>query len=211
MENHTIFSSYNEKFIGEGLTFDDVLLVPAYSEILPRETDISTYLTREIKINIPIVSAAMDTVTESKLAIAMAREGGIGFLHKNMSIAEQAAKVRKVKRSESGLITDPITLSPNALIGEAQLIMSENKIGGIPIVDENNHLVGILTNRDLRFRQDKLLKVSDLMTTKNLILAPEGTTLKQAEGILHENKIEKYLIILCLKPAGLLLFSLTKK
>ena len=166
MENHTIFSSYNEKFIGEGLTFDDVLLVPAYSEILPRETDISTYLTREIKINIPIVSAAMDTVTESKLAIAMAREGGIGFLHKNMSIAEQAAKVRKVKRSESGLITDPITLSPNALIGEAQLIMSENKIGGIPIVDENNHLVGILTNRDLRFRQDKLLKVSDLHEKK---------------------------------------------
>ncbi|MBK6340918.1 MAG: IMP dehydrogenase [Bacteroidetes bacterium] len=195
MENHTIFSSYNEKFIGEGLTFDDVLLVPAYSEILPRETDISTYLTREIKINIPIVSAAMDTVTESKLAIAMAREGGIGFLHKNMSIAEQAAKVRKVKRSESGLITDPITLSPNALIGEAQLIMSENKIGGIPIVDENNHLVGILTNRDLRFRQDKLLKVSDLMTTKNLILAPEGTTLKQAEGILHENKIEKLPVV----------------
>ena len=195
MENHTIFSSYNEKFIGEGLTFDDVLLVPAYSEILPRETDISTYLTREIKINIPIVSAAMDTVTESKLAIAMAREGGIGFLHKNMSIAEQAAKVRKVKRSESGLITGPITLSPNALIGEAQLIMSENKIGGIPIVDENNHLVGILTNRDLRFRQDKLLKVSDLMTTKNLILAPEGTTLKQAEGILHENKIEKLPVV----------------
>ncbi|MBK7504218.1 MAG: IMP dehydrogenase [Bacteroidetes bacterium] len=195
MENHTIFSSYNEKFIGEGLTFDDVLLVPAYSEILPRETDISTFLTREIKINIPIVSAAMDTVTESKLAIAMAREGGIGFLHKNMSIAEQAAKVRKVKRSESGLITDPITLSPNALIGEAQLIMSENKIGGIPIVDENNHLVGILTNRDLRFRQDKLLKVSDLMTTKNLILAPEGTTLKQAEGILHENKIEKLPVV----------------
>ena len=195
MENHTIFSSYNEKFIGEGLTFDDVLLVPAYSEILPRETDISTYLTREIKINIPIVSAAMDTVTESRLAIAMAREGGIGFLHKNMSIAEQAAKVRKVKRSESGLITDPITLSPNALIGEAQLIMSENKIGGIPIVDENNHLVGILTNRDLRFRQDKLLKVSDLMTTKNLILAPEGTTLKQAEGILHENKIEKLPVV----------------
>ena len=195
MENHTIFSSYNEKFIGEGLTFDDVLLVPAYSEILPRETDISTYLTREIKINIPIVSAAMDTVTESKLAIAMAREGCIGFLHKNMSIAEQAAKVRKVKRSESGLITDPITLSPNALIGEAQLIMSENKIGGIPIVDENNHLVGILTNRDLRFRQDKLLKVSDLMTTKNLILAPEGTTLKQAEGILHENKIEKLPVV----------------
>ena len=195
MENHTIFSSYNEKFIGEGLTFDDVLLVPAYSEILPRETDISTYLTREIKINIPIVSAAMDTVTESKLAIAMAREGGIGFLHKNMSIAEQAAKVRKVKRSESGLITDPITLSPNALIGEAQLIMSENKIGGIPIVDENNHLVGILTNRDLRFRQDKLLKVSDLMTTKNLILAPEGTTLKQAESILHEHKIEKLPVV----------------
>ncbi len=195
MENHTIFSSYNEKFIGEGLTFDDVLLVPAYSEILPRETDISTFLTREIKINIPIVSAAMDTVTESRLAIAMAREGGIGFLHKNMSIAEQAAKVRKVKRSESGLITDPITLSPNALIGEAQLIMSENKIGGIPIVDENNHLVGILTNRDLRFRQDKLLKVSDLMTTKNLILAPEGTTLKQAEGILHENKIEKLPVV----------------
>jgi IMP dehydrogenase len=195
MENHTIFSSYNEKFIGEGLTFDDVLLVPAFSEILPRETDISTFLTREIKINIPIVSAAMDTVTESKLAIAMAREGGIGFLHKNMSIAEQAAKVRKVKRSESGLITDPITLRPDALIGEAQLIMSENKIGGIPIVDESNHLVGILTNRDLRFRQDKLLKVSDLMTTKNLILAPEGTTLKQAEGILHENKIEKLPVV----------------
>lgn len=195
MENHSIFSSLNGKFIGEGLTFDDVLLVPAYSDILPRETDISTFLTREIKINIPIVSAAMDTVTESKLAIAMAREGGIGFLHKNMTIAEQAAKVRKVKRSESGLITDPITLSPNALVGEAQLIMTENKIGGIPIVDENNHLVGILTNRDLRFRQDKLLKVSDLMTTKNLILAPEGTTLKQAESILHEHKIEKLPVV----------------
>lgn len=195
MENQSIFSAFNGKFIGEGLTFDDVLLVPAYSEILPRETDISSFLTREIKINIPIVSAAMDTVTESKLAIAMAREGGIGFLHKNMTILEQAGKVRKVKRSESGLITDPITLHPDALVGEAQKIMIENKIGGIPIVDNNEKLVGILTNRDLRFRQDKLLKVSDLMTKLNLIVAPEGTTLKQAESILHEHKIEKLPVV----------------
>lgn len=194
MENNTTLRT-QQKFTGEGLTFDDVLLLPAYSEVLPRDTDISTLLTRDIKINIPIVTAAMDTVTESQLAIAMAREGGMGILHKNMTIAQQAAEVRKVKRSESGLIIDPITLHPEAYIGEALKIMSENKIGGIPIVGEGNQLIGILTNRDLRFKQDKSLKVSDLMTKTNLVTAPEGTSLKDAENILHEFKIEKLPVI----------------
>ncbi len=180
-----------KKFAGEGLTYDDVLLLPAFSQILPRDTSIKTQLTREITINIPIVSAAMDTVTDSKLAIALAREGGVGILHKNMSIEKQAFQVRKVKRSESGMIIDPITLEVNATVGQALKIMAENKIGGIPIVDKVDNLVGILTNRDLRFCEDFNAKVSELMTSENLVTAPEGTDLKQAERILHTHKIEK--------------------
>jgi len=168
----------NQKFAGEALTYDDVLLLPAFSQVLPRDTNIQTQLTREIRINIPIVSAAMDTVTETKLAIALAREGGVGILHKNMTIEQQAFKVRKVKRSESGMIIDPITLGPEASIGEALRIMSENKIGGIPIVDKHNNLAGILTNRDLRFCEDYNIKVTELMTSEGLITAPEGTDLK---------------------------------
>ncbi len=179
------------KFYGEGLTFDDVLLVPAYSEVLPREVNISTQLTKDIKLNIPIVSAAMDTVTEYNLAIALAREGGIGMLHKNMSIEQQAEQVRRVKRSESGLILDPITLKPDATIGEAIKLMKDNKIGGIPIVDGDQKIVGILTNRDLRFEKNYRKKVAEVMTTANLITAPQGTTLQKAERILQQYKIEK--------------------
>lgn len=183
------------KFYGEGLTFDDVLLVPAYSEVLPREVNISTNLTRTIRINTPIVSAAMDTVTEATLAIALAREGGIGILHKNMTIEQQADQVRKVKRSESGLILDPITLRADNTIGDAMNVMRENKIGGIPIVDEEKRLVGMLTNRDLRFEKDRSKSVSEVMTHLPLVTAPKGTTLSQAEDILQQNKIEKLPIV----------------
>ena len=183
------------KFFGEGLTFDDVLLVPAYSQVLPREVDIRTWLTKEIQLNIPMLSAAMDTVTEANLAIALAREGGLGFLHKNMSIEKQVEQVRKVKRSESGLILDPITLHEEATIGDAQRLMKENRIGGIPIVDKNKKLVGILTNRDLRFETDNKRVVSEVMTRENLITAPEGTTLKKAEKILQQHKIEKLPVV----------------
>src|ERR1035438_5337238 len=179
------------KFFGEGLTFDDVLLLPAFSQVLPREVVIKTKLTKEITLNIPMLSAAMDTVTEAALAMAIAREGGIGILHKNMSIESQAEQVRKVKRSESGLIIDPITLHAEATIGDALRLMKENKIGGIPIVDNNQKLVGILTNRDLRFEDDRRKKVKDVMTKENLITAPEGTDLKKAEKILKGYKIEK--------------------
>src|SRR5688500_13542471 len=165
--------SLSRKFFGEGLTFDDVLLVPAFSQVLPRETDIRTKLTRDITLNIPMVSSAMDTVTEANLAIALAREGGIGILHKNMSIEKQVEQVRKVKRSESGLIIDPVTLHQDATIGDALRLMKENKIGGIPIVDNNKKLVGILTNRDLRFETENAKKVSSVMTKENLITAPE--------------------------------------
>lgn len=194
MELHSHLNPH-QKFAGEGLTFDDVLLLPAYSNILPRETDLRTFVTRNISINIPILSAAMDTVTEANLAIALAREGGIGVLHKNMSIDKQAAEVRKVKRSESGLITDPITLKPTSRVADAFAMMSENKIGGIPITDEQGILVGILTNRDLRFCKDRNMLIQDLMTKDRLITAPEGTTLKQAEEILHEYRIEKLPIV----------------
>ncbi len=183
------------KFYGEGLTFDDVLLVPAYSEVLPREVSTVTQLTKEIKLNIPMVSAAMDTVTEANLAIALAREGGIGMLHKNMSIERQAEQVRKVKRSESGLIVDPITLSPDATVAEALRLMRENRIGGIPIVDANNLLVGILTNRDLRFEKNTKKKVKEVMTKDNLVTAPVGTSMLKAEGILEHYKIEKLPIV----------------
>jgi IMP dehydrogenase len=186
---------YTEKFYGEGLTYDDVLVLPAYSQILPREVNTSTQLTRNIRINIPILSAAMDTVTESRLAIALAQEGGIGILHKNMSIDQQADKVRKVKRSESGMILDPITLSVNATLKEALKLMQENKIGGIPIINDDHKLVGILTNRDLRFEKNVNKKVSEVMTKENLITAPEGTDLKKAESILQKYKIEKLPVV----------------
>ncbi|MGB5205784.1 IMP dehydrogenase [Eudoraea sp.] len=183
------------KILGEGLTYDDVLLVPAYSEILPREVSIQTKFTRNITINIPIVSAAMDTVTESQMAIAMAREGGIGVLHKNMSIEQQAIKVRKVKRAESGMILDPVTLHLDALVGDAKANMREHSIGGIPIVDENQKLIGIVTNRDLRFEKDNSRPISEVMTKSNLITVAEGTSLEQAEGILQTNKIEKLPVV----------------
>jgi IMP dehydrogenase len=184
-----------QKFYGEGFTFDDVLLMPAFSQVLPRETDISTQLTKNIRLNIPMLSAAMDTVTEAGLAIALAREGGLGILHKNMSIDDQAAQVRKVKRSESGLIIDPIVLLEDATIGQALQLMKENKIGGIPVVDKNKKLVGILTNRDLRFETNAKRKVSEVMTSQNLITAPEGTDLKKAKTILSKHKIEKLPVI----------------
>ncbi|GAC1420902.1 MAG: IMP dehydrogenase [Flavisolibacter sp.] len=179
----------------EGLTFDDVLLLPAYSEILPRDVNIKTRLTKEISLNVPMLSAAMDTVTEASLAIALAREGGLGILHKNMTIEKQADQVRKVKRSESGMIIDPITLTISATIGDALRLMRDNKIGGIPIVDVKGNLAGILTNRDLRFEVDMRRKVSEVMTKENLITAPEGTDLKGAEIILRNYKIEKLPVV----------------
>ncbi len=188
-------STNNTRIFGKGLTFDDVLLMPAYAEILPSEVSINAQLTKHIKLNVPILSSAMDTVTEASLAIALAREGGIGILHKNMSIERQAEQVRKVKRSESGMIVDPITLEVNATIGDALNLMKENKIGGIPIVDKNNKLVGILTNRDLRFETDRKRKVSEVMTKENLIIAPEGTDLRKAEKILRQYKIEKLPVV----------------
>ncbi|MFL5773138.1 MAG: IMP dehydrogenase, partial [Flavisolibacter sp.] len=179
----------------EGLTFDDVLLVPAFSEIIPRDVDIKTKLTKDITLNVPLLSAAMDTVTEASLAIALAREGGIGILHKNMTIEKQADQVRKVKRSESGMIIDPITLTVTATIGDALRLMRDNKIGGIPIVDGDGKLAGILTNRDLRFEEDMHRKVSEVMTKENLIIAPEGTDLKGAERILRQTKVEKLPVV----------------
>ncbi|MFM1961820.1 MAG: dehydrogenase [Bacteroidota bacterium] len=183
------------KFFGEGLTFDDVLLVPAYSDVLPREVNISTQLTKQITLNIPLLSAAMDTVTEATLAIALAREGGIGILHKNMSVEQQAEQVRRVKRSESGMIIDPVTLHEDAVIADALRLMKENRIGGIPIINHARKLVGILTNRDLRFETDKTRKVSEVMTKENLVTAPEGTDLKKAEKILQNYKIEKLPVV----------------
>ena len=186
---------FTNKIIGESLTFDDVLVVPAYSEILPREVTTTTKLTRELSINIPIVSAAMDTVTESGLAIVLAQVGGIGILHKNMSIEKQALEVRRVKRSESGMIVDPITLNPDDTIGTALEIMKENKIGGIPVVTKGKKLVGILTNRDLRFEHDRGRLVKDVMTSENIVTAPEGTSLQEAEEILKQHRIEKLPVV----------------
>lgn len=183
------------KFLYEALTYDDVLLLPAYSEVLPRDTKTETQLTRNIRLNIPLLSAAMDTVTEFETAIAMAQEGGIGIIHKNMSIDAQAEQVRKVKRSESGMIIDPITLLQTATLGDAHKIMREFKIGGIPVIDEKNVLVGILTNRDLRFQRDMSRSVIDIMTKENLITAREGLTLDEAESILQQFKIEKLPIV----------------
>jgi len=181
--------------ITEALTFDDVLLIPAYSEVLPREVSIKTQLTRDITINTPLVSAAMDTVTEYRLAIAMAREGGIGIIHKNMTIEAQAEQVRKVKRSESGMIIDPVTLTPEATLSDAHSMMRTHSIGGIPVVDGSKRLVGILTNRDLRFETDGTQLVKNVMTKENLITAPEGTNLEQAQDILQQHKIEKLPVV----------------
>lgn len=185
----------NKKIDFEGLTFDDILLVPAKSSVLPRETDITAFLTREIKLNVPFLSAAMDTVTESQMAIAMAAQGGIGIIHKNMSIERQADEVDKVKRSESGMIHKPITVSPDKSVYEAEELMSKYHISGIPVVDETGKLIGILTNRDLRFEPNRKLPVSQLMTKENLITAPIGTTLEEAQKILHRHRIEKLPVV----------------
>jgi IMP dehydrogenase len=187
--------SLPNKIISQGLTYDDVLLVPAYSETLPREVSIASKFSRNIKLNVPIVSAAMDTVTESQMAIAMAREGGIGVLHKNMSIEDQADKVRKVKRSESGMIIDPVTLPTTALVADAKKIMKEYRIGGIPIVDDNGILIGIVTNRDLRFEKNEGRPIMEVMTSENLVTASEGISMSQAEEVLQAHKIEKLPVI----------------
>jgi len=188
-------TAHDFKIIGEGLTYDDVLLIPAYSDILPREVSIRSRFTKNIPINVPIVSAAMDTVTESKMAIAIAREGGIGVLHKNMSIEAQALKVRKVKRAESGMIIDPITLPITATVNDAKRNMREHSIGGIPIIDNKGKLLGIVTNRDLRFEKDSDRAISEVMTSKNLVTVSEGTSLEEAEEILQQYKIEKLPVV----------------
>ena len=187
--------SLPNKIISLGLTYDDVLLAPAYSETLPREVSIASKFSRNIKLNVPIVSAAMDTVTESQMAISMAREGGIGVLHKNMSIKDQADKVRKVKRSESGMIIDPVTLPTTALVADAKKIMQEYRIGGIPIVDDNGVLIGIVTNRDLRFEKNEGRPIMEVMTSENLVTASEGISMVQAEEVLQAHKIEKLPVI----------------
>jgi len=183
------------KIAYQGLTFDDVLVLPRYSEVLPRDTNTRTRLTKKLSINIPIISAAMDTVTEAELAIAIAREGGIGIVHKNMSIAEQAAEIKKVKRSESGMIKDPITLSKDNTLADALQVMKENRIGGIPITDSHNILIGIITNRDLRFQRDLQTAIAEVMTKENLVTTAKGTDLKEAEQILQKYKIEKLPVV----------------
>lgn len=187
--------AHNTKIIGEGLTYDDVLLIPNYSEVLPREVSLKSKFSRNIELNVPIVSAAMDTVTESAMAIAMAREGGIGVLHKNMTIEKQATEVRKVKRAESGMIIDPVTLPLTATVGDAKTVMREYSIGGIPIVDDKGILRGIVTNRDLRFERNNDRAITEVMTFENLVTAGEGTTLTTAETILQDNKIEKLPVV----------------
>lgn len=184
-----------DKFIGEGLTYDDVLLVPSYSEVLPRDVNITSRFSRNIYLNSPIVSAAMDTVSESSMAIAIAREGGIAVIHKNMSVELQAKEVRSVKRAESGMILDPVTLKQNATVKDAKLMMKEFRIGGIPVIDDNNTLVGIVTNRDLRFINDSKLTLNEVMTKDDLIVTQENTTLAQAEKILQKHKIEKLPVV----------------
>lgn len=187
--------SSSGKVIGEFLTYDDVLLVPAYSEVLPRNVDISTKFTRNIELKTPIVSAAMDTVTESAMAIAIAQDGGIGVLHKNMTIEQQAMEVRKVKRAESGMILDPVTLKPDATVNDAKNMMAEYKIGGIPVVDSNRKLIGIITNRDLRFERNEGRSIADIMTKDGLITTTENTSMEEAEDILQRHKIEKLPVI----------------
>ena len=197
----------SNKILEQGLTYDDVLLVPSFSEILPREVSIVSKFSRNIKINVPISSAAMDTVTESRMAIAIAREGGIGVLHKNMTIDQQAEKVRKVKRSESGMILDPVTLSLTSLVSDAKLSMKKYSIGGIPIVNDIGELKGIVTNRDLRFERNNNRSITEVMTFKNLVTVKEGTSLDDAEEILQKHKIEKLPVVdLKNKLVGLITF-----
>ena len=188
-------SFLTEKILFEGLTFDDVLLVPGYSEVLPRNVSLSTMFSRNIRLNVPIVSAAMDTVTESIMAIAIAREGGIGVIHKNMSIEDQAKQVKTVKRAENGMIYDPVTISATATVEHAQCLMAENKIGGIPVVDEQHRLVGIVTNRDLRFEEEVNRPIMEVMTKERIITATPGTTLESAADILQQHKIEKLPVV----------------
>ncbi|MEA3445985.1 MAG: IMP dehydrogenase [Bacteroidota bacterium] len=188
-------SFFEDRIIGEGLTFDDVLLVPAYSEVLPRDVDLKTKFSRNISLNIPIVSAAMDTVTESSLAIAIAREGGIGVIHKNMSVEDQATQVKRVKRAENGMIYDPITISKEETVGDALKIMNENKIGGIPVVDNTSTLIGIVTNRDLRFERNFQRKIKEVMTSKNIVTTSQYTNLEKASEMLQKYKIEKLPVV----------------
>lgn len=188
-------TNQNPKILGLGLTYDDVLLVPAYSQVLPHQVNIQTRFSKNIPLNLPIISAAMDTVTESALAIEMARLGGIGVLHKNMSIEKQADEVKKVKRSESGMIKDPITITKEGKVADAKSLMSEHGIGGIPVIDATDKLIGIVTNRDLRFEKDNSRKVEEVMTASNLVTVPVGTSLKQAETILQDHKIEKLPVV----------------
>ncbi|MBO0790993.1 MAG: IMP dehydrogenase, partial [Ktedonobacteraceae bacterium] len=190
----SLSDGYDEKFAREGLTFDDVLIIPAASSVLPRDVSTRTQLTRSITLNIPVLSSAMDTVTEARLAIALAREGGLGVIHRNLSIEDQAQEVDKVKRSESGMITDPITLAPDALLGEAHVVMRRFHISGIPVA-EHGKLVGILTNRDIRFESNLERPVSELMTSENLVTVPVGTTLEQAREILSRYKVEKLPVV----------------
>ena len=201
-------SSISKKIISESLTYDDVLLVPDYSEIAPHEAKINSMFSRNISLNIPIVSAAMDTVTESRMAISMAQEGGIGVIHKNMSIKKQAEKIRRVKRAESGMIIDPVTLPLSSTVEDAKKSMKENRIGGIPIIDSEGYLIGIVTNRDLRFEKRNDRKITEIMTKENLITVGQGTSLKEAEIILQENKIEKLPVVTkSNKLVGLITFS----
>jgi len=193
--NGALESVLSQKIKAEGLTYDDVLLVPARSSVMPRETDTSTKLTPRIELNLPILSAAMDTVTEADLAISMARQGGVGVLHKNMSIEDQAAEVRRVKRSENGMILDPITISPHDSVGDAREMMSKFSIGGIPVVDESEKLVGIVTNRDVRFELDGDTPIHEMMTSENLVTVPVGTTLDEAVEVLQEHKVEKLPVV----------------
>ena len=183
-------TDFTHKFAKEGITFDDVLLIPAASSVVPRDVDVSTHLTRKIRLNIPLMSAAMDTVTESRMAISIAREGGIGIIHKNMSIEAQAGEVDRVKRSENGVITNPFFLSPDKTLADADELMAKYRISGVPIC-ENNRLIGIITNRDLKFEDDMTKRIGDVMTKENLITAPVGTTLEEAKTILRRHKIEK--------------------
>ena len=187
--------TYANSEIFEGLTFDDVLLVPAHSDVRPRDVDVSTWFTRDIRLRTPIVSSAMDTVTESELAIAMARSGGIGVIHKNMTIEKQCAQVRRVKRAENGMIYDPVTISPDATVGQALGMMAKHHVGGIPVVDEANHLIGIVTNRDLRFQEDMSLGISSIMTSENIVTAPKGVSLDEATAILRSTKVEKLPVV----------------
>lgn len=186
---------YNNRFVGEGLTFDDVLLVPAESDVLPADVDLTTQLTKKIKLNVPVMSAAMDTVTEYRMAIAIAREGGIGVIHKNMSIDTQAEQVDMVKRSENGVITNPFYLNSGHTLGDADALMGKFRISGVPIVDDEGHLIGIITNRDMKFETDMSRRIEEVMTRDNLITGLEGTTLDEAKAILQKNRIEKLPIV----------------